>query len=287
MSRYCGFRRSRSLGRGLAAGAVLLIASMLSGGAAHAQGRLDAQYEASLAGILVGKGSWAIEIADDQYSASADGGTSGIFKAFSGGHGSTVAQGRIVNGQFAPANYTATVAYDSKQTEIIRILLAAGNVKESSIEPVPDPNPDRLPVTEAHRKGVIDPMTGALVRVAGTGDLMGPDACLSQASVFDGRMRYDLKLTFKRIETVKAKGYQGPTVVCGLSFTPISGYVPDRAAIKYLTALRTMEVWLAPIAGTRVLVPFKVLVPTPIGMAALEATHFVSTATVRTTAKTQ
>jgi hypothetical protein len=75
-------------------------------------------------------------------------------------------------------------------------------------------------------------------------------------------------------------------VVCALYFVPIAGYVPDRAAIKYLAAQRNMEVWLAPIAGTRVLVPFKVLVPTPIGMAALEATQFVSTAVVRT-AKTQ
>ena len=259
----------------------------LSAAPAQAQGKLDAQYEASLAGIPVGKGSWVIEIADDQYSASANGGTTGIFKAFSGGHGTSTAQGRVVGGLLTPVSYVSTLFYDSKQSETIRIQLANGNVKDSSIEPTPEPNPDRLPVTEAHRKGVIDPMSGALVHVAGTADPVGPDACASQTSIFDGRMRYDLKLAFKRLETVKAKGYQGPAVVCALSFTPISGYIPDRAAIKYLTALRTMEVWLAPVAGTRILVPIKVQVPTPIGMAALEATHFVSTATVRTTAKTQ
>ena len=33
---------------------------------AHAQGRLEAQYEASLAGIVVGKGAWTIEISEDQ-----------------------------------------------------------------------------------------------------------------------------------------------------------------------------------------------------------------------------
>jgi hypothetical protein len=37
-----------------------------------------------------------------------------------------------------------------------------------------------------------------------------------------------------------------------------------------------MEVWLAPIAGTRVLVPIKVSVPTPLGTGLLEATHFIS-----------
>ena len=43
--------------------------------AAFAQGRLDARYEATLAGIPVGKGSWTIDIADDQFSAAAAGGT--------------------------------------------------------------------------------------------------------------------------------------------------------------------------------------------------------------------
>jgi hypothetical protein len=47
-------------------------------------------------------------------------------------------------------------------------------------------------------------------------------------------------------------------------------------AIKYLAKLRDMEVWLAPIAGTRVLVPFRAEGPTPIGHAVMEATQFVS-----------
>jgi hypothetical protein len=186
-----------------------------------------------------------------------------------------------------PSSYLATIASD-KKSETIRIQLAGGNIKESTIDPEPPPTPGRIPVTDAQRRGVIDPMTGSLLRVPGTSDLLSPDSCKSASSIFDGRMRYDLRLEYKRIETVKAlKGYQGPVLVCSIYFTPISGYVPDRAAIKYLTAQRNMEVWLAPIAGTRVLAPYKVQVPTPIGMAALEATQFVTTAAVRTTAKTQ
>ena len=66
--------------------------------AAAAQGRLDARYEATLAGIPVGKGAWTIEISDDQFSAAASGGTAGLLKAFSGGSGTSASQGRIVNG---------------------------------------------------------------------------------------------------------------------------------------------------------------------------------------------
>ena len=60
--------------------------------------------------------------------------------------------------------------------------------------------------------------------------------------------------------------------------TPIAGYVPDRPAIKYLVTLRDAEVWLAPIVGTRVVVPFRFSMPTPLGIGLLRATEFVSIA---------
>ncbi|HEY0567371.1 MAG TPA: hypothetical protein VGD13_04460, partial [Xanthobacteraceae bacterium] len=65
-------------------------------------------------------------------------------------------------------------------------------------------------------------------------------------------------------------------VVCAVYFKPIAGYIPDRPAIRYLVDLRTIEVWLAPIAGTRVLVPFRMSIPTPLGEGLLNATQFVS-----------
>jgi hypothetical protein len=86
-----------------------------------------------------------------------------------------------------------------------------------------------------------------------------------------------MQFAFKRMDKVKAvKGYAGPVVVCSAYFLPVAGYVPSRAAIKYLSKQRDMEVWLAPIAGTRVLVPYRAQGPTPIGQAILEASEFIS-----------
>jgi hypothetical protein len=253
---------------------------------AAAQGKLEAQYEATLAGIPVGKGAWNIDISDDQYSASAVGGTSGLLKAFAGGTGTGAAQGRIVGGALVPANYTASTS-SSKKTEAIHIALANGNVKEFRIEPEPPVDPDRIPVTEAHRRGVFDPMTGSMLRVPGTADPLSPDSCRTGLAVFDGRLRYDLKLDFKRVETVKAeKGYHGPVVVCAIYFTPVAGYIPDRPVIKYLATARNMEIAFAPIAGTRVLVPFWLKIPTPFGLAMLEATQFMTQPTPPRVAKT-
>ena len=254
---------------------------------ATAQGKVEAQYEATLSGIPVGKGAWTIEIGDDQFSASAFGGTSGLLKAFSGGSGTGESQGRVVNGALVATNYSASTT-TSKKSEAIHIILANGNVKEFGIDPEPPVDPDRIPVTDAHRRGVFDPMTASLVRVPGNGDPLSPEACHGGVAVFDGRMRYELKLDFKRMETVKAeRGYRGPVVVCALYFSPVAGYIPDRPVIKYLAALRNIEIALAPVAGTRVLVPFWLKVPTPLGPAMLEATQFVTQPTPPRVAKTQ
>jgi hypothetical protein len=77
---------------------------LLAGTEACAQARLDASYEVSLAGITIGKGNWVIELGDDQYSAAAVGGSSGLLRAVSTGQGSGGSQGRIVKGQLQPAS---------------------------------------------------------------------------------------------------------------------------------------------------------------------------------------
>ncbi len=267
----------------LAAGALLWLAPL----DASAQGRLDAQYEATLSGIPVGKGSWTIEIGDDAFSASAQGGSSGLLKAFSGGSGSGASQGRVVNGALIANAYTATTT-TSKKSETVRLVIANGGVKDFSIDPEPPVDADRIVVTEAHRRNVLDPMTGSMIRVPGTGDPLSPEACRVGTGVFDGRLRYDLKLDFKRMETVKAeRGYHGPAVVCAVYFTPVAGYIPDRPVIKYLATQRNIEIAFVPVAGTRILVPFRMSIPTPLGPAALEATSFVTTAAPPRVAKTQ
>ncbi len=260
--------------------------ALLAAAPASAQGKLDARYEVTLSGIPVGKGSWVVDIADDQYSASASGGTSGLLNAFASGSGTGGSQGRIVNGALLPQTYSATV--HSKKSETIRMSLAAGNIKEFVIEPEPPVDPDRILVTDAHRRGVSDPMTGSLLRVPGSADPLSPEACRTGGAIFDGRMRYELKLDYKRMEHVKAeKGYSGPAVVCAVYFTPVAGYIPDRPVIKWLATQRNIEAWFAPIAGTRILVPFRLLVPTPLGMGTLQATQFVTQASPPRVAKTQ
>jgi hypothetical protein len=253
--------------------ALLVLGSVVS---VYAQGRLDARYSATLAGVPIGNGSWTIDITDTQYTAVVNGTTSGLLRAFTGGQGNATARGTLNGGQPPSSIYVATIGGRNK-IDSIRITINNGNVKDFKVDPPLDNDPERVPITEASQRGVLDPMTASLVRMPGQGGLLAPEACQRTLEIFDGRLRYDMQFAFKRMDKVKAvKGYAGPVVVCAAYFTPVAGFVPSRAAIKYLSKQRDMEVWLAPIAGTRVLVPYRAQGPTPIGQAVLEASEFVS-----------
>jgi Protein of unknown function (DUF3108) len=260
------------------AGAVVLIAVLVDSGSGlvHAQGKLDAAYVVSLGGVPIGKGSWSIDVQEDQFTATASGATSGLLRVFASGQGSSAAHGSVSAGQPIASTYGSSIVADNRSDQV-RIFFSGGAVKEYLADPPTIPSPDRVPLTEASRKGVLDPMTASLIRVAGSGDTFVPEACQRTLPVFDGRMRYDLQLAFKHLDKVKSeKGYQGTVVVCSVYFTPIAGHVPERSTIKYLAEQRDMELWLAPIAGTRLMVPYRASIPTPIGMGVLQASQFVS-----------
>jgi Protein of unknown function (DUF3108) len=260
------------------AGAVVLIAMLVAAGSGgvQAQGKLDAAYVVTLGGVPVGKGSWNIDVQDDQFTATATGATSGLLRVFASGSGNSAAHGTISGGQPVASTYASTIVADNRADQV-RILFSGGAVKDYLADPPTLPNPDRVPLTDATRKGVLDPMTASLIRVAGNGDTFVPEACQRTLAVFDGRMRYDLQLVFKHLDKVKSeRGYQGTVVVCAVYFSPIAGHIPERSTIKYLVAQRDMELWLAPIAGTRLMVPYRASVPTPIGLGVLQANQFVS-----------
>jgi hypothetical protein len=270
-----------SLGFGLAVAAVVSIC-LLDGGAS-AQGKLDARYVATLAGVPIGEGAWVVDIGENQFAAAASGMTTGLLQVFAAGQGDANSRGAVRGGALMPTLFVATINHD-KWVEELRMVLRAGTVKVLVVHPPNAPNPDRIPITDAHQRSVIDPLSAALIRVSGGGDPVSPEACRHTLPVFDGRMRFDLQLSFKRIEKVQAqKGYQGPVVVCAVQFVPLAGYVPERPTIKYLMAQQDMEIWLAPILGTRMVVPYRLSLATLWGRGVLEATEFVTAASPRST----
>jgi hypothetical protein len=250
-----------------------LVSLALPGPPAWAQGKVEASYRATLAGISIGTGTWVIDIGAKQYAAAANGRASGLVRVIVSGEGSSMVRGAVKKGRLVPGSFAANI--HSAESYDVRMELNGGNVKALTNEPPVVESPDRVPLTEAHRRGVVDPMTAMMITVPGTGDVVSEAACQHRLPIFDGRQRFDLALSFKRMDVVETeRGYRGPAVVCTASYVPIAGHRPGRYVIRYLQETRDIEIWLAPIAGTRVLIPYRVSVPTFFGNAILQATQF-------------
>src|SRR5438445_10040231 len=80
-----------------AAGGALGVASLAGG--ASAQGKLDARYVVTLAGVPIGRGVWVIDINDEQYTAAASGKTTGLLRVFASGEGSSASRGHLSKGR--------------------------------------------------------------------------------------------------------------------------------------------------------------------------------------------
>jgi Protein of unknown function (DUF3108) len=254
-----------------------LLAAALPG-AAGAQGRLEATYTASLGGLLVGSGGLVVDLGTHEYRASGNGRVDGLMQMLSTTQGAIAAEGRVNHDRLSPGLYQASVTANKFDYDV-RMVLQSGNVKDLVAEPPLMPAPDRIPVTDSHRRGVLDPATAVLMPVAGSGDLLGSAACDRTLPIFDGHQRFNIVLRFRRVENVKAEvGYQGPAVVCNAAYQPVAGHRPGRYAIRYMQEQKDIEIWLAPIAGTRVLAPFRLSVPTMLGSLVIEAKRFETVA---------
>jgi hypothetical protein len=164
--------------------------------------------------------------------------------------------------------YAFNYADSAKAGERLRMTFDGRAVTDVSIIPRSRPLPRTIPVTKEQLEGVLDPMSGAFLTAQSdnpNGDL---SVCNKTLPVFDGRQRYDLVVSPKRAVTVKRTtptGYGGPAVICRVKFIPIAGHQPDNAAIRLMQQSNEIEVWLIPVRASTMYVPYRIVLPTPVG----------------------
>lgn len=242
-----------------------------SGDAAQAQARLRAHFTISMTGVSIGQIVWLVSIGEQCYTASATGKASGVLSVLVNGEGAIDARGNVVDGRLVPKLVTSKIIDDEGNSEL-RMSFDDGVAREQ-ISHESSARPDRVPVTDADRRGVADPLTAMLMTVGG--EVFTPANCNHVLSVFDGRRRYDLELSFKRVDRITIeRGYSGFVLVCGVMLKPIAGYRADSMLVKYVAGRRDMELWFALIAGTPNVAPIRVTIPTLLGTLEILADQF-------------
>jgi len=277
------FAMARTVGSTLfAAGLTLALAPTT--GPAHAQTGFQAAYTIAVARIPIGSAAMTGSIGTDEYVISMSGRTSGLARVVAGGEGSMAATGTVGAGKLLPLRYTSKSTADD-DTLAVTMTFKDGNVSELEASD-PPPGEDRVVLSMEHRRQVLDPLSALLIP-AGDGGV-SEAACRRVLPVFDGRRRYDLSLSFKRLEQVKAsKGYAGPVAVCSVAFQPIAGHRRSSPLLTFLTDGRDVEMALAPIASTRLLAPFRITATYMLGNVVMQATRFEATPTPAPTRASQ
>jgi Protein of unknown function (DUF3108) len=256
--------------------AVVLAAAtsaILAGADHHAQAQsLDAHYTISMTGIRVGKSAWTVNIDSDRYSASANGGSVDLLNVLLRGEGVARVSGSIKDSRLVPATFSSSLVEDGVKGDL-KMTLEDGIV--TAVEDSgPPPASDRVPLTQLHVQGVTDPLTALLLPDQGGEAVPAKESCERTLAVFDGRRRYDLALSFKRVEKMQHRPEGEHLLVCNVVLRPIAGHRADSMIMKYVAGRRDMEISFAPIAGTRFLAPFRLSLPTLIGTMAVQATSF-------------
>ena len=273
-------RRSRSsLRAGALLGGALGLVALALPGAARAEG-FQARYSVKLIGLSLGYATLSGSVEPGAYQIDATAKLTGVAALVSSSKGAAAASGLLVQGRVAPNAY-ATTSANATMTRTVRIAMAQGNVKASEIAPPFDELPGRVPLTDAHKQKIIDPLSALIMPVAEGGAVIGPASCPKSLPVYDGWARFNINLTYVGTRQIKVKGYEGPVAVCSARYMAVAGHRPDRPATKFMENNKEMEVWLAPLGESRITLPLRISVATMVGTTVIEATEFEATPAVK------
>jgi len=261
----------------LSGGGALAVGGALAQDAGRAATRVSATYGVYWAGLHFGDIRVDISVRGSEYELKGDGESSGVGGMIYKWSGGTTGAGTLGKSGPQPSLYTLSYSGGNKKGEL-RMSFSGGAVADVSASPKKRPNPKAIPVTKEQLRGVLDPMTGALLRVRP--NLPGGDLkiCDETIPVFDGKLRFNLVLKPKQqtqVESKTADGYSGPAAVCGVKFVPISGFRPGDRGIDFMSShADQIEVWLVPLPGTALYLPYRISVPTAFGNGSGEMLSF-------------
>jgi hypothetical protein len=233
---------------------------------------LEVHYGLWLAGLPIGSGELKGSFEGTQYRLDLKGRLSGL-GALVGGDGSGTASGSMTSARPTPSAFAAR-ARTSAGERTLRMGIAGGNVVSVAIDPPLEDKADRVPLAEVHKRAIIDPLSAVIAPAATRGPLIDAANCNRTVPIFDGGTRFDVVLSYGGTRTVEKAGYNGPVLVCNVRYVPIAGHRMHRPATKFMTENRDISVGLAPVAGARGRVPFRISVKTMIGTSVVEATRW-------------
>ena len=251
-----------------------VLALFLGFGAASARAdEFRARYAVSLVGFHIGEVAAAGTVSPGNYRIDLNAKLTGLAAMVVDVNLALASTGVLRKNGPAPSTF-ATTASNSNGVRTVRMALDAGNVKSVEIVPPFEDKENRIPVTEANKRNIVDPTSALIMPVPEGGSLVGPTACNRTIPVYDGYIRFNVSLHYVGVKHISIEGYSGPVSVCSARYYPISGHKRDSRSTRFMAENRDIEAWLAPIPQAHVVVPVHVSLMTLAGAAVIDAVAF-------------
>lgn len=248
----------------------LLAFSCLAAPASAQAASLHVDYAITVAGLALGNADLAGTFDDHRYDMKLTGKLTGIVGALSGNSsGGAAARGVVTSNRVVSNGFSANARAGSAARTVM-LGVNGGNVTSVTIVPPFERNYPVVPLSDGDRHNITDPLSG-LVGVMAKGRIDDPENCNRTIPVFDGTQRFNIQLSYGGTRLVRKPGYTGNVAVCHIRYVPVAGHRMDRPSVQFMKDNREMSVWLAPVEGTKVLLPIRIAIQTMIGLSIVDA----------------
>ena len=231
---------------------------------------VDAEYGIYFNGFDVGTFVFRARTNGQRYSLTGDANLSAIFGILKW-QSQIRSSGRFTRGKARPNSYDFQYVSNDKRGSLA-IKFQRGAVESVAVYPPVRISQGHVPLTRSHLKCVLDPMSALLaLSIAPRGKAAVANPCQGRIPIFDGRQRFDLKLSRKRriqINNRPSRGVANYAFICKVKYIPIAGYKKDRNT-SHMSSTDDMEIWLAPAPEANAFVPLQIRIPTIAGTASL------------------
>ncbi|MBU1304163.1 MAG: DUF3108 domain-containing protein [Alphaproteobacteria bacterium] len=239
--------------------ALLMLASLP---VAAAEVDASASYILSLGGINIA--TMDIKLKDDgsRYNVDLSANVAGMGAVVASGTAKASTEGSSSGTQLVARTFGLETRANGDEFKI-DVTYAGGNVGTFKVEPPILDNYDRVPLERRHLTGVTDFLTAFLLR----GNALDKSLCQRKLGIFTGVERFNIDMRFAGTDdaTSTRTGYQGPVVLCSVSYKPVSGHFTTSDITNYLADNDRIIIWYAPLGETGYFIPYRVLLGTSMG----------------------
>jgi hypothetical protein len=197
---------------------------------AHTGSTLEVSYHIAFWNIPIGHTDYEGTLGASTYSARAHFETGGVVGVFWKSVVDATVSGDIGPHSISPATYDSHSQNHNRPPQQVKVTFQNDDPTTFADPPY---DTEKYPVSEAQKKGAVDPMS-AITSIFSGANADDEHPCGNGAQVFDGRRRFDVRLTYVKDEVVQLGNglFNGTAHLCALHYEAIAGY-PQRDAMAW------------------------------------------------------